>query len=131
MCSKANATIKNLRGAKSATVKNFRVTPAIPVTRFGGKVLAHSTNSIVVSIGTLDVGIKLNSKAKKSDRLCRNGVDTATGFRRYVTSRNDSNFIAKIYTSIIFLILRRDKMSEVLQFCSAAYLRDSHASTWK
>ena len=43
------------------------VTAAIPVTRFGGKVLAHSTNSIAVSRGTLDDGFKFNSNAKKSD----------------------------------------------------------------
>ena len=40
------------------------VTAAIPVTRFGRKVLAHSANSIAVLKGTLDDGIKFNSKAK-------------------------------------------------------------------
>ena len=56
------------------------MTAAIPVTRFGGKVLAHSANSIAISKGILDDGVKFNSDAKKSDRSCRNGVDTATGF---------------------------------------------------
>ena len=58
----------------------FLVTAAIPVTQFGGKVLAHSANSIAVSKGTLDDIIKFNSDAKKSDRSRRNGVDTATVF---------------------------------------------------
>ena len=56
------------------------VTAAIPVTMFGGKVLGHSANSKAVSKGTLADGIEFNSDAKKSDRSCRNGVDTATGF---------------------------------------------------
>ena len=56
------------------------MTAAIPATRFGGKVLAHSANSIAVSKGTLDNGIKFNSDAKKSNRSFRNGVDTGTGF---------------------------------------------------
>ena len=56
------------------------MTAAIPVTRFWGKVLAHSANSIAVTKCTLDDGIKFNSDAKKSDRSCRNGIDTATGF---------------------------------------------------
>ena len=60
--------------------KIFYVTATIPVSRFGGKVLAHSENSIAILKGTLDDGIKFNSDAKKSDRSCRNGVDTATGF---------------------------------------------------
>ena len=55
-------------------------TAAIPITRFGGKVLVHSANSIAVSKCTFDHGIKLNSNAEKSDRSCRNGLDTATGF---------------------------------------------------
>ena len=56
------------------------MTAAIPVTRFREKVLAQSANSIAASKGTLDDGIKFNSNAKKSDRSCRNDVDTATGF---------------------------------------------------
>ena len=52
----------------------------IPVIWLGGKVLAHSANSIAVSKGTLDDGIKFNLEAKKSDRSCGNGVDTATAF---------------------------------------------------
>ena len=56
------------------------MTAAIPVTRFGGKVLAHSANSIAVSKGTLNDGIKFVSNAKKSNRSCRNGVDTGTDF---------------------------------------------------
>ena len=70
-------------GPKSKTLHFIRtiiVAAAIPVTRFEGKVLAHSANSIAVSKGTLDDGIKFNSEAKKSDRSCTNGVDTATGF---------------------------------------------------
>ena len=51
-----------------------------PVTRFEGKVLAHSANSIAVSKDTLDDGIKYNSEAKKSDRSRKNGDDTTTGF---------------------------------------------------
>ena len=61
-------------------MKKLFATAAIPVTRFGGKVLAHSANSIAVSKVTFNHEIKFNSDAKKSDRLCRNGVDTATGF---------------------------------------------------
>ena len=61
------------------TEKNA-VTASIPVTRLGGKILAHSANSIIASKSTLDDGIKFNSSAKKSDRSCRNGVDTATDF---------------------------------------------------
>ena len=56
------------------------VTAAIPVTRFGEKVLAHSANATAVSKGTRDGGIKFNSDAKKSDRSCTNGADTATDF---------------------------------------------------
>ena len=56
------------------------MTAAIPVTGFERKVLAHSENSIAVSKGTLDDGIKFNSDANESDRSCRNGVDTGTGF---------------------------------------------------
>ena len=43
------------------------VTAAIPVTPFEEKVFAHSANSIAVSKGTLDDGIKFHSNAKKSD----------------------------------------------------------------
>ena len=60
--------------------ENNTVIAAIPVTRIGGKVLAHSANPIAVSKGTLNDRIKFNSSAKKSDRICRNSVDTATGF---------------------------------------------------
>ena len=60
-------------------VKNA-VAAAIPVTRFGGKVLAHSANSIAVSKGTLDDGIKFNLSVKKFHRSCTNSVDIATGF---------------------------------------------------
>ena len=56
------------------------MTAAIPVTRFVKKALAQSANSIAVSKGTLDDGMKFNSNAKKFDRSCRNRVDTATGF---------------------------------------------------
>ena len=62
------------------SVANLSVTAAIPVMRFGGKVLVHSANSIAVPKGILDDGINFNSYAKKYDRLCWNGVDTATGF---------------------------------------------------
>ena len=71
---------QNFHVAKSAAVKNFCQTAAIPVTGFGGKILVHSANLIVVSKGTLDDEIKYNSEAKKSDRSCRNGIDTAAGF---------------------------------------------------
>ena len=53
------------------------VTTTIPVTRFGGKVLAYSTNSIAVSKVALIDEIKFNSDAKKSDQSYKNGVDTA------------------------------------------------------
>ena len=43
------------------------MTAAIPVTRFGEKILALSANSITVSKGTLDDGIKFNLNAKKFD----------------------------------------------------------------
>ena len=76
------------------TEKNA-VTAAIPVIRFGRKVLAHRANSIVVSKGTLDDGIKFNSSAKKSDRSYRNGVDTATGFLKQL---NNYKQIAKPHT---------------------------------
>ena len=89
-CHKAKVKVKNflvevsysqkLSCSKISYSKKFRVTAAISVTRFGEKVLAQSANSIAVSKGTLDDGIKSNSNAKKSDRSCRNGVDTATGF---------------------------------------------------
>ena len=48
--------------------QRMAVTAAIPVTRFGGKVLAHSANSIAVSKATLDDEIKFSSSAKKSDQ---------------------------------------------------------------
>ena len=56
------------------------LTATIPIARFGGKVFAHWANSIAVSKGTLDDGIKSYSNAKKSDQSCRKGVDTAIGF---------------------------------------------------
>ena len=59
---------------------------AIPVTRFGEKVLVHSANSTLVSKRTLDDGIKFNSNAKKSDRSYRNGVDTGTDFVEYLNN---------------------------------------------
>ena len=72
---------------KTATRCKFRtyshivdVTAAISVVPFGGKVLAHSANSIAVSKGILDDGIKFNSSAKKSDQSYRNGVDTTIVF---------------------------------------------------
>ena len=55
------------------------MTATISVTRFGGKALVHSSNSIAISEGTLDNGIKFNSDAKY-DQPCRNGIDTVTGF---------------------------------------------------
>ena len=55
------------------------VTTAIPVTQFGVKVFARSANSIALSKGTLDDGIKFNSDEKKSHRSCWNGVHAATG----------------------------------------------------
>ena len=74
MCSKVKATVKNFCVAKSATVKNFRVTAAIPVTRFGGKVLAHSANSIVVSKGTLDDGIKYTVTQTRKNQIDHAGM---------------------------------------------------------
>ena len=62
------------------TILLTSMTAAISVTRFEKKVFAHSANSIAASKGTLDDGIKFNSYAKKSDRSCRNGVDTAIDF---------------------------------------------------
>ena len=62
------------------TILLTSVTAAISVTQFEKKVFAHSANLIAVSKGTLDDGIKFNSYAKKSDRSCRNGVDTAIDF---------------------------------------------------
>ena len=78
---------------------DFLVTAAIPGTRFGGKVLAHSANSIVLSKGTLDDGILFNSDAKKFNRSCRNGVNTATSFLEYIINYiyNDKQ-IAKPHT---------------------------------
>ena len=45
------------------------MTAAIQVTPFEGKALAHSANSIAVSKGTLNDGIKCNSEAKKFDLI--------------------------------------------------------------
>ena len=56
------------------------MTAAILVTRLRENVIGHSGNSIAVSKGIFDDGIKFNSNLKKSDQLCRNGVDIATGF---------------------------------------------------
>ena len=102
------------------------MTAAIPVTRFGGKVFAYNANSIVVSKGTLDNGIKFNSGAKKSDRSCRNGVDTVCDSpQRFKLYSRDLHF------HHIFDFEKRPKMTEVPQFYSVAHLPDSHASTWK
>ena len=61
------------------TEKNV-VTAVIPVTRFRGKGLGTQCKLNRGIKGTLDDGIKFNSDAKNSDRWCRNGADTATGF---------------------------------------------------
>ena len=61
------------------TEKNA-VTAAIPITRFGGKVLAHSANSIAESKSTLVDEIKFNSSVKKSNRSYRNSVILRQGF---------------------------------------------------